>query len=198
MDLSFCEPVFVEWIMPLRRETLPEYAARLKMNIASPHPIVVGVSFGGMLVSEMAKKDPQMHGIIISSNKISAEFPAYLRVWKNFPVYNWVSPKLIKLTSALTRRVMGPKGATQQKVFREILEETDPAFTAWAVDAILKWENKTIPQNVVHIHGTADRLLPYKYVSSSFTIDGGSHLMIMDKAYELSTLLKQIVDKLTN
>ena len=69
LDLSFCEAVFVEWIDPLKNESLKDYAMRLRQQIPDYHPTIVGVSFGGMLATEMAKTDEEIKAIIIASNK---------------------------------------------------------------------------------------------------------------------------------
>ena len=49
------------------------------------------------------------------------------------------------------------------------------------------------PKNVIHIHGTADRLLPYRYVKADYIINNGEHVMIMDKGEEVSELLKKLI-----
>ena len=146
-----------------------------------------------MLVTEMAKADPSITPIIISSNKTHHEFPAYLRMWKYLPVYKWVPPALIKFGSRYTKHILGPQGKLQKEAFNQIVQETDPAFTAWAVEAILHWHNTTVPENLIHIHGTGDRLLPFRFVQSHHTIQGGKHIMIMDKAEEISALLKKLI-----
>ena len=193
LDLSWCEPVFIDWIPAAKNESLREYALRLRLCIPEVNPFVVGVSFGGMLTTEMAKADPGVKAIIISSNKISKEFPAYLRMWKYMPVYKWVSPGTIKYTGLLTKNLIGPQGKLQKETFSKIVEETDPVFTAWAVDAILHWRNTDVPQNLVYIHGSGDRLLPIRYVRPNYIVKGGKHVMIMDKAEEISALLKTLV-----
>ena len=193
LNLSFCEPVFIEWVKPQPRETLEHYAERLRSAIKEEHPIIVGVSFGGMLATEMAKKDPLLKAIIISSNKWAGEFPGYLRMWRHFPVYKWVPEKLVKLGGQITRPFVGPKGKEQKKIFSEILNETNSNFNSWAIDAILSWNNTTIPNNVIHIHGTADTLLPFSYVKADYVITKGTHFMIMDRGVELSELLKKII-----
>ena len=193
LDLSWCTPVFIDWIAPLPRETLVEYALRLRQVITEANPVIVGVSFGGMLVTEMAKADGSITAIIISSNKTHREFPAYLRMWRHLPVYKLLNPKLVKSTGALSFRIMGPQGIKQKETFRKILAETDPKFTVWAIDAILHWHNETIPPNVTHIHGSSDRLLPAKLVKAHHIINKGRHIMIMDKADEISSLLKKIL-----
>jgi pimeloyl-ACP methyl ester carboxylesterase len=193
LDLSWCEPVFIDWIPALKNESLKDYALRLRQCIKEENPVIVGVSFGGMLVTEMAKADPGVKAIIISSNKTYKEFPAYLRVWKFLPVYKWVPPSTIKFTGLLTKNLIGPQGRLQKQIFKKIVEETDPVFTAWAIDAILHWNNTTVPPSLVHIHGTRDTLLPMRFVQPHHVVKGGKHIMIMDKAEEISALLKNLV-----
>lgn len=195
LDLSWCNPVFVEWIKPIKNEGLKDYALRLRLNIKDDNPIIVGVSFGGMLATEMAKADPNVKPIIISSNKTHLEFPGYLRLWKYFPVYNWVPPSIIKSTGRFTKHFIGPQGKAQKETFSQIMHETDPVFTAWAIGAILNWKNTQVPANLIHIHGTGDRLLPFSYVNNHYTIEGGKHIMIMDKAGEISVLLKKLLEQ---
>ena len=64
---------------------------------------------------------------------------------------------------------------------------------AWAVDALLNWDNELIPENVLHIHGTHDKVLPYKNVTCNYTIEKGQHLMVMQHADTISSLLKELV-----
>ena len=192
MDLSFCQPVFVDWIKPLPRESLPHYAIRLRQQIPEDHPIVVGVSFGGMLACEMAKADPLMKVIIIASNKSANEFPYYLRMGKYFPVYRWLPEKLIKSGRSLTW-MLGVKDKAQRKLLSDIVGDMDPSFLKWAIGAILHWKEKNAPVNVTHIHGTADKLLPFRYVKADYQIQGGTHLISINKPNEISSLLQKLL-----
>lgn len=193
LDLSFCEPIFIDWIPPLKRESLPAYAARLKEQIKDVNPIIVGVSFGGMLATEMAKADLSVKAILISSNKIKKEFPGILMIGKYIPVYKWIPSSLLKRASLFRRLFFGPKGERQKKIFHQILNDSDTRFTKWAVSAILHWENKIIPGNIIHIHGSSDRLLPYRLVKADYTVNKGTHLMVMNHPVEISALLKKII-----
>ncbi len=192
LDLSFCEPVYIDWIAPLPQETLESYAARLRARIPEEHPTVVGVSFGGMLATEMALADDQLHAIIISSNKSAEEFPFYFRVGKYIPVYKWIPDSWIKKSSNL-HWILGPGENEHKKLLDEIIADADPAFLKWAIEAILHWDQKRVPANVKHIHGTADKLLLFRYVKADFIIPGGTHLMSINKPKEISSLLRQII-----
>jgi pimeloyl-ACP methyl ester carboxylesterase len=193
LDLLFCEPIFIDWIPPIKNESLSAYAIRLKEQIKETDPTIVGVSFGGMLATEMAKADPTVKAILISSNKIKKEFPGIFMIGKYIPVYKWIPSALLKRATTIRKKFFGPKGEDQQKVFHQILKDSDPNFTKWAVYAILHWQNRIIPANITHIHGTADKLLPYRLVNADYPIEKGTHLMIMNHHKELSALLKKLV-----
>jgi len=193
LDLSFCEPVYIEWIKPLPKESLKEYALRLKDQIPDPGPVVIGVSFGGMLATEIAKSDPSVKAIIIASNKTKNEFPKIFLAGKYIPAYKWVPPSLLKKATLIRNKFFGPKGNKQKEVFKEILKDADTDFSKWAIYSILHWDNAEIPANLTHIHGTSDRLLPYRLVKADFAIKGGSHLMVMNQHDDISALLKKLI-----
>ncbi len=65
-------------------------------------------------------------------------------------------------------------------------------YFAGAIHCIISWDNKEIPENVVHIHGTADLILPYhKIVKCDYTISDGTHFMIEDRADEISAAINE-------
>lgn len=193
LDLSFCTPHFIDWIAPLETDTLASYAERLFNHIGDEEATVVGMSFGGMLATEIAKNHPRTNTVIISSSKTYREIPRYLRMWRYLPLYKLHSHRTKKYAGGIVLNIIGTKAGEQKKVQQEILRDTDPVFTRWAIDAILKWRNTVVPQNLVHIHGTADKMLPYWFVKPHYTIRGGEHTMVMDKADEVTQLLKQLI-----
>ena len=192
LDLSFCDAHFIQWTGPLPDDTLASYAEKLFASINDEEAIIVGLSFGGMLAVEIAKKHPRTKVIVIASSKTYREIPLYMRVWRHFPVYKFHSKKTKNYSGRLVLKILGTTGAEQKKVQHQIMSDSDPAFTRWAIHAILSWRNTVVPQNVIHIHGATDKLLPYRYVKADYTINNGEHLMIMDKAEEVSALLKKL------
>lgn len=192
LDLSFCQPEFIEWVTPAGTDTLPSYAEKLFSYIPDEDAIIVGLSFGGMLATEIAKAHPQTKVIIIASSKTRTEIPNHLRFWRHFPIYKLHSNKIKNSAGGFVLSILGAKGIEQKKLQLQIMKDSDPAFTRWAMDAIVNWNNTVVPKNVIHIHGTADKLLPYRYVKADYTIKDGEHVMIMDRAEEVSQLLKQL------
>lgn len=193
LDLSFCDGQFIQWLPPSPGETLASYAEKLFTSINDEKATIVGLSFGGMLATEIAKKHPGTKVIIIASSKTHLEIPLYLRVWRHLPIYRFHSNRTKNYAGQFVLSILGTKGIEQRKLQQQIMKDSDPLFTRWAIHAILNWNNTVIPKNVIHIHGTADRLLPYRYVKADYIINNGEHVMIMDKAEEVSELLKKLI-----
>ncbi|HEX7871061.1 MAG TPA: alpha/beta hydrolase, partial [Chryseobacterium sp.] len=55
LDESVFEMCLLEWEIPQSKESLPDYALRISKNIKHENPILIGVSFGGILVQEISK-----------------------------------------------------------------------------------------------------------------------------------------------
>jgi len=196
LQLNFCTPIFVQWIAPLRNETLEKYAIRLfKESIKDEAAIIVGLSFGGMLTTEICKQYPLVKGILISSNKTSDEFPFWLKIGKYFPAYKYSPKKWAVRYNPMLHWFLGDKKPTTTKLLKEILAKTDVTFTRWAIEAIMHWENKIAPANIKAVHGTADKLLPYRFVRNAKAVKGGTHLMIMDESEMVSNFLKETITK---
>lgn len=193
LDLSFARPVFINWINPLPGETLEAYASRLKEKfIGEEDPLIIGLSLGGMLATEIAKQLPKANVIIISSAKTRKELPFYWRIFRRIPLYKVLSYSLVKQTLAIQEYFLGAGSELSRQYEKTVIDRGNMHFYKWAIGAIVSWENKTVPSNVFHIHGSNDRLLPMRFVKPNFVINNGGHLMIIENAAEVSAVLKQI------
>jgi pimeloyl-ACP methyl ester carboxylesterase len=193
LDLSFCEPVFIDWIPPQQNETLEHYALRIKEAFIPENATVIGLSFGGMLATEIAKYDSSVTSIAISSAKTIYELPAYFRSGKFLRLHYWVSGEVQKRFMLKMKWLFGINSMEGTKIYKEIINDCNPDFNRWAIDAILNWKNIDVPQNIVHIHGTHDKILPYKYVRCNYTVQKGEHLMIFNQASIISDILKNTI-----
>lgn len=196
LDLSFCEPIFIQWLEPKAKESLEAYAMRMKATITEPAPIIVGLSFGGMLATEMAKADSSAKVIIISSNTTTTEFPFWLKIGIYFPIYKWMPDSVFTTTKLGIYWFMGAKTAEEKAAVKAIVSDAKVDFYKWAIYAILNWKNKIVPKNVFHIHGTSDKVLPFWLTKSvDIQLPKGEHLMIMNKAAEISALLSKKISE---
>src|SRR5690606_3193268 len=69
------EIFMLEWFLPKGNMDLQDYAREMCGRIHHKNPVLIGVSFGGILVQEMAKLISVRKIIIISSIKLSKELP---------------------------------------------------------------------------------------------------------------------------
>ena len=80
LDFGRLKPKFIKWIEPKDNETIQEYALRLSEQIDTNKPIILGVSFGGMIAIEIAKQIDYQQVILISSAKTKTEIPLIYRI----------------------------------------------------------------------------------------------------------------------
>jgi pimeloyl-ACP methyl ester carboxylesterase len=193
LDLSFCEPFFLDWIEPLKNESLKDYALRLAKPVTESDATIVGLSLGGMMATEIVKGNPGMKAIIISSNRTSKEFPAYSRfLAKYLPLYRLLNRTILMTIFPIAAWLLGAKTKDQKKLLRGVFERTNIPFIKWSIGAIVRWDHTDVQPNVIHIHGTADKVLPYRNVHADHTINKGEHFMIRNRPQEISVLLRKL------
>ena len=196
IDLNNHEVICVDWIEPNQTDTLVTYAQKLiqQYNI-TPKSVVIGNSLGGMLAVEIAKIVPVEKAILISSIMTVDEAPGYFKVFRLLPVYKIIPGKNFAALGPLLKPVFGKMGKEDAWLFSDMIKNTSPVFMKWAMDAILKWDNKTIPANLYQINGEKDLIFPYQKIKNATIVKGGTHIMIFDKAKEINKLLKRILKK---
>ena len=71
---------FLEWILPIHNETIQSYAKRMSDKITHKNVVLIGVSFGGIVVQEMSEIIKPQKTIIISSVKSNQELPIHMKL----------------------------------------------------------------------------------------------------------------------
>lgn len=191
MDFLDFNIVFIKWLDPQKDESIQAYATRIISQITDPRPILIGISFGGMMATEIAKQIPIEKIILIASAKTKREIPIYYRLAGKLNLHRLIPASLLKKANFITYWLFGIKSFTHKEILKSILNDTNIGFLSWAIDKIVKWDNKILVANIFHIHGTTDRVLPIKFVNFNVKILGGGHLMTLDKSAELSCLIRQ-------
>ena len=194
LDFEGVEVEYMEWLPPLPRETLPAYAKRMTQKITTPHPILVGLSFGGMVAMEIAKQIPVKKVILISSAKERKELPWFYRFSAKLKLQKILPYTLIKRTNGFTYWLFGATSAHEKALLKEIFRKTPTTFLKWAINAILTWKNTEIPTHILHIHGDKDRILPYRNVKNTHCIIGGGHSMIINRAHEITPIINKFLN----
>ena len=185
---------FLEWISPKKNESLKEYTKRMAENIKHQNVILVGVSFGGILVQEMKPfVNPKMV-IIISSVKSNAEFPKRMKIANTTKAYKLIPTKLFQNMELLAKFTFGSTILKQKiKLYEKFLSIRDKNYLDWAIEEIINWDRIEIDNEIIHIHGDADEVFPIKYIRNCIPVKGGTHIMIITKYRWLNENLPKIM-----
>ena len=185
------EAVHLDWILPVKNESLGAYALRLAEKINTREQFVlVGLSMGGMIASEISKKYPPVTTILLSSVPVSNQLPSYFKIVHLLRLHKALPVRLIK-SATVIKHFFSTKTTGDKILLRQVIADSDPVFVRWAIDAILKWKNETVPKPLWHIHGAKDEILPVRFTKPTHTISKGTHMMVMTKAPELNRLLTE-------
>lgn len=184
---------FLEWEIPLDKETLADYAKRIAAKIKQPNPVLIGVSFGGILVQEMAKYIEVRKVIIISSVKSNLEFPRRLKIAKTTKAYKLIPMSLILNIESLAKFSFGEKVNQRLKLYERFLSVRDIGYLNWAVEQVVLWDRTVVDESVIHIHGDMDDVFPIKNITNCTVVKGGTHVMILNKYKWLNENLPTII-----
>jgi len=187
------ELVYVKWIEPKKRETLPEYALRLAEIIDESEPFaLLGLSFGGMISIEIAKVKKPVKLILLSSIPNPNQMPWFYKLGNAFRVYAWFPFEFAKQKRRLIYKVFGIKGQAHKRLMDGVMEKTDSNFLRWAIRAILTWKND---EDVHHyrIHGTNDKILPLSNCEIDFVVEKGTHFMVVIQSDKISGIINRVL-----
>ncbi len=196
IELNGHEVTCVDWIRPDKTDTLSTYAQKLIYQYyMTSKSIIIGNSLGGMIAIEIAKIIPTEKVILISSIKTVDEAPRYFRLLRAIPFYKPIPGKVFNSMEFLIKPFFGHMNGADSWLFRDMLKNSSPVFLKWAMDAVLKWDNKIIQPNVIQITGDKDLVFNYKRIKDAIIVKGGTHIMIFEKAKEINKILKRILKK---
>lgn len=183
----------IPWLMPHRRETIQHYAKRMRADITAENPVLMGLSFGGMICTEIAKQIPVDKIIIVSSIKSSKELPLWMKTVALLKLNKIVPLKSTRLTQPIQNKMLGVQTEEEKTLVAGLRKEADLPYVNWAVHQAINWKNDWKHPNIYHIHGDKDNMFPIKNIKADYTIKNAGHFMIMNKADEVSTCINTIL-----
>jgi len=182
---------FIEWINPEDHD-LNGYAELFIEQIDQDEEIIlIGVSFGGMIVTEISEMIGVKKSILISSSRNSLEIPKIYRLAGKGKLIEIMPNRLLTKSNWMTNWFFGVKKPEDRQLLKKILEDTDTRFLKWALRSIINWKRRDNRVKLIQIHGDSDRILSWKNINEARLIKGGGHLMILDKSEEIDKILRE-------
>jgi len=177
----------IDWIEPNKDESIKSYSRRLSNLIDTKNEFcLIGVSFGGLIATEINKILNPKLTILISSAHTKNELRPIFRLFGKTKLIKLIPAFLFDPPRLIAKFLFGAKN---NKLLNNILDDTDLNFAKWAINELINWENMTIHKNVFKINGTNDKLIPPKGNTNMVLIEKGEHFMIVDRANEVSKIV---------
>ena len=189
------EVEILEWLIPEQDESLEDYSKRMAARVKQPNCILVGVSFGGVVVQEMKAFLPEAQVVIISSVKSKAELPKRFMYARLSKLYRVLPTSLVVKSGDFTRFAIGPRTKKRLALYNTYLSVRDKRYLDWAIREMICWDRAEADPQVKHIHGDRDIVFPIKNIENALPIAGGTHAMIIYKAKTVSDALIKLLNE---
>ena len=184
---------WLDWLIPKSKESLRDYTRRLSERIEHANPVLIGVSFGGIIVQEMSLMIKTKRVIIISSVKCRAELPRRMRFASCTKAFRFLPTSLARHVDYFEKFAIGDFAQKRAKLYKKYLSITDNSYLDWAIEHMVCWDREEPMEGVVHIHGDKDLIFPFKYIGESITVPGGTHVMIINRFRWFNEHLDEII-----
>ena len=187
------ETHLLEWFVPEKNMSLTAYAQKMNKFIKHESPVLIGVSFGGMLIQEMARHTPVKKVIIVSSVKYGSELPKRMIFAKYTNLHKLLPTGLVTNVELLAKYAFGEKVTKRLALYEEYLSIRDKRYIDWSIDQIVNWKQLDCPACLVHIHGEKDAVFPIGNIKDCIVVKNGSHTMIIHRAKWFNEHLPTII-----
>lgn len=175
------EQHLLDWFVPKKGISLEGYALEMCKKVVHEKPVLVGVSFGGMLVQEMAKHIQARKVIIVSSIKDKSELPKRMIFARYTKIHKLLPTGLVNNLELLTKYAFGETVTKRLELYEQYLSIRDKYYIDWSIDQIVNWECSEYLPNLVHIHGEKDAVFPLINIENCIPVKNGTHTMIIHR-----------------
>ena len=194
LDIAAYEIEYLNWIEPFKKESIHEYAQRLFATAkpSSEKTILIGHSLGGVVSQEIASVNQIEKIILISSITSRKELPFSFKIVKPLRLDRFFTKALCIKSIRFWGKNHGFDIETT-KLFKSMIGKQTNSYLQWAFSALSSWRAPKVPATteIVRIHGTNDKTLPYKLISEpNLIIEKGSHICVIDEASTISDFIK--------
>ena len=172
---------WLEWMIPEKGESLESYAKRMIDKIEHDNVALLGVSFGGILVQEMSKYMTLKRLVVVSSVKSYHELPKRLKILKYTKAYKVLPTSLVSNMDFFSRYAVGKTVQKRIDLYKKYLSVSDKQYLDWAIEKVVLWDQEEPNPDAIYIHGTKDLIFPHSCQGNCIVIEGGTHIMIINK-----------------
>ncbi|MFT5647165.1 MAG: pimeloyl-ACP methyl ester carboxylesterase [Aureispira sp.] len=184
----------LEYLEPLSvKESMESYAQRLVDGLPDLEepPVLIGMSMGGAVATEMAKRMPHRKLILISTFKHQTEVPFLFKIARKIPLYRLIPAWYTRTMLPLFAWILHICTKEESNLLKLMLRARSAAHFTWGREAVVHWDNVNYPIQFIHINGTKDHIFKEANKQASHLIKGGTHNMVLNRAEEIAKIINK-------
>ena len=185
---------WLEWQIPDKDETLEHYAKRMCSFVKHDNAVLLGVSFGGILVQEMSKFLNLKKLFVVSSVKSHHELPKRFKLLKITKAYKILPTQLAGRIDILAKYAFGETVKKRVDLYKKYLSVNDKVYLDWSIKQVVCWEQEKPHPDAIYIHGDKDIVFPNSCEGDCIVIKGGTHIMIINKYKWFNENLPKLIE----
>ena len=149
--------------------------------IKHENPVLIGLSFGGIVAQEIAALRKVEKLILISTVKSRTELPWYFRLADRGNLINWLPDAVFTKPNILIAFAFSLTRKQDKALLNSCFERMSKQHLKWAVKQILNWQGAEYDSSVTSITCANDRIFTANRESGNFIVNGG-HFAIFTKS----------------
>ena len=196
LDLGNIQTRFIPWQPVRSEERFTEYVHRLSREIDPSEEFgICGVSLGGIAAQEMTRYLNPKCLILISTIKNRNELPPVMRFAASAKLAKIIPEQFYKWVALHSGSILGVENSEEDFLFRQMINRFGQEYYKYCIKAVSEWDGVDLQIPYLHIHGDKDLVFPHQFVRNHKLIKGGTHLMMMNKADEISSLITNYLQR---
>jgi hypothetical protein len=185
---------WLEWQIPEQNESLQAYAKRMCNFIKYENSVLLGVSFGGILVQEMSKMIKVKKLFVVSSVKSHHELPKRFKLLKVTKAYKFLPTQLVSNIDLLAKYALGETIKKRVDLYKKYLSVSDTTYLDWSIEQVVCWSQEEPNPEAIYIHGDKDIVFPNSCEGDCLVVKGGTHIMIINKYKWFNENLPKLIE----
>ena len=183
----------LHWIENTPNETLQDYAGRMAAEIKHENPVLIGLSFGGIVAQEIAAIRKAERLILISTVKSRNELPWYFRLIDQFKFLKLIPNVLFTKPNALVAFAFSLTRKEDKTLLKSCFEIMSQHHLKWAITKILSWQGVKYDSPVFSITCSKELIFTSNRKSGLAVVDGG-HFAVYTNANAMQHALNKAFD----
>ncbi|MEX2483268.1 MAG: alpha/beta hydrolase [Brumimicrobium sp.] len=189
-DTNRFEVSCFDYGVPMKDESLEDFALRISKYIDTTREFVlIGVSLGGMLCTELAHQINPSKTIIISSAKTMHELPKKYTLQRQVNLYKVIPANWYKKGALFLQPIVEPDRRNEKSTFKAMLKKKSPLYFKRTVKMLVLWNRTSCTEEIIHIHGDKDHTIPLDNLKPSYIVKNGSHMMTLTRARDINKII---------